>query len=314
MSKKILAVLFAPIFALALSGCDKLSNKKTEENKDKINVVVSIYPLKEFTEAVGGDKVKVTSLVPEGVEPHDFEPKPKDMEILTKSHLFVINGLGMEEWLDKVYETVSSNKDINMINTSKGADIISLKDNDLQDDKDDHGEDEHEELEYDPHIWLSLKEAKVQSKNIKDALIAIDGENKDYYENNYNVFSGKLDDLYKEYKAKFEGVGNKNFVTGHWAFGYLCRDFNLTQKGISGLKAEGEPTPQKMKSLVEYAKANNIKVIFNEKLASPKVSETLAKEVGARVEKIYTVESHEDNKGYLEMMKENLEKIYTSLK
>lgn len=288
------------IMSVTLAAC---SNKQPENNisvnnkevESRISVVVSFNPLKEFAEVIGGDKVSVKVIVPEGSEPHDFEPKPRDMESINNANIFVYNGLGMESWIDKTLNSID-NKNLVSVDASKGTDVIKSNN------------------QADPHIWLSLKEAKIEANNIKEALIKVDAANKDYYEKNYNDFSGKLDNLYNEYKVKFDSISNKNFVAGHAAFAYLCRDFGLDQNSVEDVFAEGEPTPKKMKDLVDYCIVNNIDVVFMEELASPKVSETLAKEVGAHIEKIYTIESREDNKDYLESMKYNLEKIYTSLK
>ena len=156
--------------------------------------------------------------------------------------------------------------------------------------------------------------AKIEAKNIKDALVKADPSNKDYYEKNYSEFASKLDVMINDYKEKFNEAPNKNFVTGHAAFAYFCRDFNLQQNSVENVFAEGEPTPKRMQDLIDYCKQNNVKTIFMEEMASPKVSETLAKEVNAKVEKIYTGESEEDGKDYIQSMKENLDKVYESLK
>ena len=123
----------------------------------------------------------------------------------------------------------------------------------------------------------------------------------------------ELESLYNEYKEKFDNLSTKDFVTGHAAFGYLCRDFRLQQKSVENLFAEGEPTPKQLEQLVTFCKENNIKTVFSESLASPKVSETLAKEVGAEVVPILTLESNEDDKSYVEAMRYNLEEIYKCL-
>lgn len=295
MFKKLMLIFILAAVTVGLSACSnqKASTAEAKANNN-IDVVVSFNPMKEFAEAIGKDKINVKVVVPEGTEPHDFEPKPRDMESISKAKVFIYNGLGAETWVDKTLSALN-NKSLITVEASKGADLIKTTD-------------------YDPHTWLSLKEAKVETKNIKDALVKADPNNKDFYEKNYEDYSKKLDELYSEYKAKFDTVKNKNFVTGHAAFAYLCRDFGIEQKSVEDMFAEGEPTPQKMKELTDFAKANNIKTIFMEELASPKVSETLAKEVGAKVEKIYTIESKEDNKDYIQSMKDNLEKIYESLK
>jgi zinc transport system substrate-binding protein len=313
MFKKFSVALASLLIVGALSGCTNKSDSTKENvdsNNDKISVVVSFNPLKEFAEAVGKDKINVISIVPDGMEAHDFEPKAKDMEKISKSKVFVYNGLGMESWVDDSLAAVD-NKDLIVVDSSKN--VITIK-NEEEEEEAHEGEEEDEHGEFDPHIWLSLKEAKVQALNIKDALVKSDETNKDFYEKNYTEFAGKLDELYNEYAEKFKGVSNKHFVTGHAAFAYLCRDFGLEQNSVEDVFAEGEPTPKKLKELTEYSKEKNIKVIFMEELASPKVSETLANEVGAKVQAIYTLESKEENKDYLQSMRENLENIYTSMK
>jgi zinc transport system substrate-binding protein len=217
----------------------------------------------------------------------------------------------MEEWVEKTLDAVK-NKNLNILVASDNMDPI--KNTDEHEGGDEHEEEGHEHGEFDPHTWLSLQSAKIEAENIKNALVKVDEANKDFYEDNYKKFAAELDTLYNDYKAKFDSVSNKVFVTGHAAFGYLCRDFGLEQNSVEDVFAEGEPTPQKLEKLIEYSKTHKVKTIFMEELASPKVSETLAKEVGATVEKIYTIESKEDNKNYIESMKDNLEKIYKSLK
>lgn len=292
--KKIISLIAIVILSLSLFGCSGDDVAKKTDSEGKISIVTSIYPLEQFAKMIGGDKVEVKALVGPGLEAHDFDLKPQDTKELMKSNIFVYNGLGMEHWVDDVLETLKST-DVKVVNASEGVNVI--KDGNT----------------VDPHIWLSLKEAEVESKNILNALIEKDPNNKDYYEANYKKLTEEFDGLYNEYKPKFDSLKNKDFVTNHAAFGYLCREFGLTQKSVSGIFADGEPTPQKLKELVNYCKENHIKVIFSESLSEQKTSETLANEVGAKVEKIYTLENVEDDKTYLEAMKYNLETIYNSL-
>jgi len=310
MYRKIIAFFTIFIMLISLSACgnkdySEVSTKTKDDNNskgEKIEVLVSFNPLKEFAEAVGKDKVKVVSIVSGGVEPHDFEPKAKDLENINKGKIFVYNGLGMEPWAEKVLKTIE-NKDVIIVEASKGGNFIKAS----KEEEGTHGE-------YDPHIWLSLKEARVEANNIKEALIKADVANKEYYENNYKDFASKLDNLFNEYDKKFKEVKNKKFVTGHEAFAYICRDFNLEQNSVENMFSEGEPSAKKLKELVDYTRKNNVKTIFAEGNVSPKVSEALANEIGAKVESIYTLENKEDDKDYLQSMRDNLEKIYVSLK
>lgn len=295
MKKKIISGVLAILTGVMLIGCGTKTETATKNIvDDKLNIIVSIYPLKEFTEKIAGDKATVTCLVPDNMEPHDYEPKTKDFETLSKSKIFIYNGLGMETWVDQVNEAIKE-KGVTILDSSTGVEVRK------------------EENAVDPHIWLSVKNAEIQSENIKNTLVKLDEKNKDYYEENYKKFKEELENVYNEYKPKFDTLNKKNFVTGHAAFGYLCRDFGLTQKSVENLFAEGEPTPKQLEDLVKFCKENNIKTVFSESLASPKVSQTLAKEVGAEVVPILTLESKEDDKDYIKAIKYNLDEIYKCL-
>lgn len=296
MKKKIISGALAVITSIMLIGCGTNSDTKTtnDEGNKKVNIMVSVYPLKEFADKIAGDKAEVSCMVPDNMEPHDYEPKTKDFEALIKSDAFIYNGLGLETWVDQV-KSVIGDKELRIVDSSEGVEVRK----------------EGEVI--DPHSWLSLKEAEKQAENIKDTLVEIDEDNKAYYEENYDAFVGELESLYNEYKEKFDNLSTKDFVTGHAAFGYLCRDFGLQQKSVENLFAEGEPTPKQLEQLVTFCKENNIKTVFSESLASQKVSETLAKEVGAEVVPILTLESNEDDKSYVEAMRYNLEEIYKCL-
>ena len=315
MKKKIFLGVLLGLIGSMIIGCGESNDKNAVKNEEtKPSITVSIFPLKEFAEEIAGDKVDINCLVPNNMEPHDYEPKTKDFEKLINSDAFIYNGLGLEEWVEKVNEVIK-NEDVLIVDSSKNVDSIKIEDENHEEEHNHDNEEEHdhEHGAIDPHSWLSLKEAQVQSEAIKDTLIEIDPENKAYYEQNYNEFKQKLDDLYNKYNEKFQTLQNKNFITGHAAFGYLCRDFGLEQKSVENVFGEGEPTPKQLENLVNFCKENNITTIFSESLASPKVSETLAAEVGAKVIPIYTLESQEDNKSYLEAMEYNLNQIYNCL-
>lgn len=297
MFKKLTTLMLFSIMIFSLSACGSNVNSNTN---NKVKVVVSFNAMREFTEAVGGNKVNVITIIPNGIEPHTFEPKIKDFQDLNDAKVFVYNGLGMEKWADKAVQA-ADNKNLVVVNASNG--YKPLKSSSTE-----------EGGEYDPHLWIGLKGAEQEAKNIKDGLIKADPNNKTYYESNCTTFINKIDALYSEYKTKLSALPNKNFVTGHAAFGYLCKDLDLKQNSVEDVFADGEPSSKQMESLITYCKTNNIKTVFVEEMVSPKVSETLAKEVGAAAKKIYTTESKEDNLDYLQATKVNLENIYNSLK
>lgn len=297
MIKKLTGIALA-VCIITVSACSPVQSGKAQPGK--ITVSVTFNALKEFVYAVGGDKVAVSVIIPDGTEPHDFEPKAQDLAALKEADVLVINGLGMEPWAEDA-ANAAGNSNLLIIDASNGVDIIPS------------GEGDSENSQHDPHIWLSLKSAEIESKNITDALVKLDPDNTAYYESNYNAFAGALDALYKDYSEKFEAVTGRNFVTGHAAFAYLCRDFDLNQNSVEDVFAEGEPSAQQLASLIDYCKANGVTTIFSEALENPDVADTLAREAGAQVKPIYTIESVENGKTYLERMEENLKVIYESL-
>lgn len=286
------------LFSFAACGNKESGGKAA----GKVRVSVTFNALSEFVQAVGRDKVEVSTIVPDGTEPHDFEPKAQDLVALSEAQVFVYNGLGMETWAEDAV-TAAENPLLIVIDASKNVEPIVNSD---EEELTEHGQ-------YDPHIWLSIKCAETEVANIKDALVKADPANKDYYEANWADYTAKLESLYNEYAEKFGSVTKKSFVTGHAAFGYLCRDFGLTQKSVEDVFAEGEPSAQQLAELVKYCKESGVTTIFAEEMASPEVSETLASEVGAKVETIYTIESAEDGMSYLERMESNLSRIYESM-
>ena len=294
MKKFLLKASIILMLPIMLIGCGTQSDKNINNGEEKVNVTVSISPIKEFTELIGGDKVKVTSLIADNVEPHDVDLKPRDFEKLTKSELFIYNGLGMEDWLEQVKEQISEDK-IKYVDTSENGNPIKT------------------DGKTDPHQWLSLKEAINQCNNIKNALEEVDPKNKTYYEENYENVKTDFEELYNEYLPKFQSLEHKNFVTSHEAFGYLCRDFGLEQQALNDLFGEGELTAKKIEDLVKYCNDNGVTTIFSEEEDSQKEANTLAKEINGEVKPLYTLETKVEGKSYLEVMKINLEEIYDSM-
>lgn len=318
MKKKLISLGLILGILVSFAGC---GTKDLEENNgEKLRVGVTINPLKDFAEAIGGDKVEVFSIIPDGSDAHSFDPKPKDLKDLLNTNIFIYNGLQMEEWIDSVLGTIEG-QDVKVVEASQGIDTITIaeEEHNHEEEGNDHENEEandhdHDHGGVDPHVWLSLGNAVIEAENIKNAFVEVDPENKDYYEANFEKLKSDFTSLYDEYKDKFKDVTNKNFVTGHAAFAYLCKDFGLTQNSIADVFGEGELTAKNLEALINYCKENEVKTIFSESTASEKEAETLAKEVGAKVVKIYSLETKEDNKSYLEGMKYNLETIYNSLK
>lgn len=308
---KLISLAISIIMTLSLiSGC---SNEKQVTENGKLMVYTSFYPLYDLTSKIGGDKVNVTNMVPTGTEPHDWEPTPKDMGAISNADLLVYNGLGMEQWIDKVTGAVSNDKLI-LVEASKGVDLITSH----SEHKEKHFDEEEHNHDVDPHIWTSIKNAIIEMENIKNALCQADSDNSAYYEENFKKYKAEFEALDKEFSDFTSSCKNKNIVVAHEAFSYLCRDYGLNQIAINGLSAESEPDPARMAEIVKFAKENNIKVIFFEELVSPKLAEVIASEIGAETMVINPLEGLSDEElangdDYLSVMRKNLEALKKAL-
>lgn len=300
MMKKLTACFLCLFTVLSFSACGGQKQQNTEGGKIKVSV--SFNAMKEFAEAVGGEKVEISTIVPDGMEPHDFEPKAGDIAALGNARVFIVSGFGMETWAEKTV-AAANNKDLVSVEASKGAEPIrNTESGEIKE----HGQ-------YDPHLWISLKGAEIEVKNIRDGLCRADPADAAYFNKNCADYTAQLENLYTEYRAKFGAAKRKSFVTGHAAFAYLCRDFGLEQNSVEDVFAEGEPSAKRLAELVDYCKKNSVRTVFVEQMISPAVSQTLARQVGAKTVTIYTMESSEGGKSYLERMKSNLQAIDGSL-
>ena len=335
--KKILA-LFLSI--LMLTSCaTKPENKEGTSTKEEGKKVVytSFYPIEFATKEIVKDKMEVKSVIPAGVEVHDWEPSLKDMENLKESKLVLINGLELESWIEDAKKVVDNDK---IVDLSDGIDLIKADedDHDQEDDYDheddhdhedehdhDHEEEEghghhhHHHGEFDPHVWLSLRNFQIVSKNICEAVSNVDPENKEFYEKNYEEFKNKLDELDKKYAGEFEKNKGKHIIVPHEAFGYMARDYGLVQIPIENLTSDSEPDLKTIADIVDTAKSEEIKTVFYEDEDSGKVPQTIAKEIGGKAMPIHTLEfitdeQEKNGENYLTMMEENFKNILESFK
>lgn len=263
-------------------------------NEGGIKVYTTFYPLFDFAEKIGGNKVNVENLVPPGVEPHDFEPSPRQIANLSDGDVFVYLGDPMDPWAQKVSKDLQE-KGVKVLEAGKGL----MEDND-------------------PHIWLDPIIAKELSQRIFEVLAEADEVNREFYEGNLVALNGEFDQLHEEFKEGLANIVRKDVVMAHAALGYLAKRYDLNQIPITGLSPQEEPSPRKMAELVELVRERDIKYIFFEVLASPKFSETIANEVGAGLLVFnpvggLTSEEIQSGEDYFSIMRRNLESLKTAL-
>ncbi|MDQ0878415.1 zinc transport system substrate-binding protein [Paenibacillus sp. V4I3] len=311
------SLAFTVLSAALLSGC--ASN--TASSDGKLNVVTSFYPMYEFTKQVAGDHANVIALIPPGAEPHDWEPSAKDMKQLKNANVFVYNGI-VEGWAEQALKS-AENKNRVVVEASKGIELMEgLAEEEHEEDhkKEDknHKEEAHGDKILDPHVWLTPVLAVQEVEAIVIGLTQADPAHKEDYRKNADAYIGKLKALDESFKTGLTNVKRKEFVTQHAAFGYLAKEYGLTQVPIAGLSPEEEPAPDKMADIIKFAKDNKVQTIFFETLVDPKVANTIAKEVGAKTAVLNPLEGLTDddkkkNLDYIGVMTNNLEALKKAL-
>ena len=345
--KKIYRILLLALMIGVASGCTRqnndVNNQKVQEQKEKSDdksteksdskkLYVSFYPIEYMAKEIAKDKIEVVNVMPKGATVHDWEPTAQDIKNLSDSKMLIVNGLGLEGWLEDVK---SSLKNTEIVDSSTNIDKIKAEedhDHDHEEHDHDHDHEEkghdhyHEEKEhghdhehhhhgeFDPHVWMSLKPARLHMKNVYEAIIKFDSENKDFYEKNYKELDKKFEELDKKYAEVLAPQKDKYFIVPHEAFGYLARDYEIKQVPIEGINSDSEPDLNKMKELTNFAKSHKINTVFYEMGESDKIANSLAKEINAKTAGLSTIEAKtqdiEDGKdNYFSLLEKNLDAI-----
>ncbi|KAA9007507.1 zinc ABC transporter substrate-binding protein [Paenibacillus spiritus] len=315
-----LPVLLLLLLVLVLPGCGAGSRSAIVEGK--VNVVTTFYPIYEFAKEIGGDDAHIINLLPTGVEPHDWTPRSQDIANTSKAQLFLYNGAGLEGWVPNFLKGLSGDSWVQAVEVSRGIELITSGEDDGHDHESGEAEDAAhtgtDTLHTDPHTWVSPKSALIMAANIKDSLIKADPAHRGGYEQRYQVLESKLKALDAEFASTLSGLPKKEIVVSHQAFGYLCRDYGLTQHAIMGLSPDAEPRAQDLVKLAKKVKAEKIRYIFFEELVSDRLAKTLAGEAGVKTLVLNPVEGLTDKQKkngdtYFTLMSSNLQNLVLAL-
>jgi zinc transport system substrate-binding protein len=286
-----LVTLFLIGFLIVILG----GNQSVHASIKAIQVVASISPLADLVTQVGGGRVNVHLLVPNGVSPHTFDPKPSDIKKLEQADLFVIVGLGLEMFAYDMAQAVGNS--LELIEVGKEIETIN-----------DHEENSHEHQFGNPHVWVSLPNLSILAESVAEALIKIDPDNKEIYLKNAQSYIEQCQQLDRWFSEKIKNSKTRHFIAAHSAWDYLARDYNLVQIGVIEEKPGEEPSPKKIKTLIDDLKSSENPVIFAEPQLSQKAAQILAQETGVKVIILDPLGLYPDVP-FLETMKDNLEKI-----
>ena len=286
--------------ALLLSGCGSTSSSAEVGT----SVVASFYPLAEAASRVGGDLVSVQNLTPPGVEPHDLELAPDDIEAIANADVIVYLGGGFQPAVEDALAEAEHAVTVDALDAvATNAAPASEAD---------------EGLTVDPHVWLDPARYEEIVRSVSAALSEADPANEATYAANAEAYIGQIAALDEEFRVGLSDCERITIVTSHEAFGYLADAYGLTQVGILGLSPEAEPDPRRLAELRDLVQREGVTTIFAEELVSPKVAETLASEAGVQVAVLNPIESLTDaqeraGEDYLSLMRENLDTLRRAL-
>lgn len=332
--KKIITLMLVAVLAVcALSGCG--TSKSGEDTKDKkIKVVTTIFPEYDWVMQILGDKADkadVTMLLDKGVDLHSYQPSTADIAKISEADVFIYVGGESDEWVEDVLKQ-AKNKNLKVINL---MDVMGDKAKEeevkegMQPEEEEHAEEakdgkEEEEVEYDEHVWLSLKNAKIFTKKIADVLSEVDKDNAKTYQANYESYAKKLDDLDKKYAEAVASAKNKTLVFGdRFPFRYLVNDYGLDYyAAFVGCSAESEASFETVTFLAKKIDELGLNNVLTIEGKNHKIAKTVVDNTKNKDQKVLTMDSMQsttakdvkDGASYLGIMEKNLEVLKEALK
>ena len=300
---------FVVFVVLAVAACETgggsaspgASSAAVTPGHDALKVVTTTTVFADIVQNVGGSRVAATSIIPPGVGPEDYEPKPDDAKKLADAELIVSNGVGLDDFLDKLLASGSGGQTPHLV-LGDGIPVLTV------------------DGEQNPHFWLDPTLVKrYYLPAIAGALAELDPDGKATFDANVASYGAQLDALDTELKGKVDTIpaANRKLVTFHDAFPYFARHYGFELIGVILDNVGQDPSAADLAALVEKVKAAGVKAVFSEAQFSPKLSETLAQEAG-----ITTVVTtlYNDALGpapadtYLGLMRWNVDQIVAALK
>jgi ABC-type Zn uptake system ZnuABC Zn-binding protein ZnuA len=303
MEQKMIKTRLLPIFtlcAIILSACQSTPTPNTAKPQS-IKVVAVESFLADIAQNVAGDRFTVTSLIPINVEPHAYEPTPRDVAQISECNVLIINGGGIEQWVDPLLKNTGGEH--LLIESSKGLPSRT-------------------QGEIDPHFWLDPSKVVTYVENIRDGFIQIDPQGKATYTTNASVYISKLKELDTWVKTQIDLIPaeKRMLVTNHESFGYFADRYGFKIIGtiIPSVSTEASPSAQQMAALIDQIRASKSTAIFLETGTNADLAKQIASETGAKIITDLYTHSLTNSDGpaptYLQMIKSDVNTIVTALK
>ena len=277
----------AGLMSLGLAGCRRTA---PAQDTDRLPVVVSIAPLADLVEQVGGQRVQVTQMVPLGSNPHTYEPTPAQMEAVSQARLLVLNGAGLEHWAEDVVQA-AQNPDLRVVRLAEGLPL----------------------LDRNPHLWLNPRLMMRYADKVADALAALDPAGATTYRQQAEAYKAQLADLDADIRAALAEVPSRKVVTLHPAWDYFAQEYGLEVVGVIQPTPGQEPSPAAIAALVAQMRAEGVTVVIVETQPTPPAARVVADEAGARVVYMEPLGGPPPLDSYLGLMRTNVQALVEAL-
>ncbi len=303
MHKKYISISLLLLAVVALIRWGIVSRGEMPHDEQKLQVAASFYPLYFLADEIAGDVAHVFTIIPAGAEPHEYEPSAQDIARMYESDMLIVNGAGIEPWLEDVSKNIDTERTAIIVAGEPLATERMIE--------------EGEEVA-DPHVWLDPVLVQEMVSRIADGFVSRDPDRGALYLANAEALRAKLASLDVDYRRELSMCEQHTIVTSHAAFGYLALRYGFDQIAVTGVSPEAEPSSQELGEIVDFVKENGIKYIFFETLVSPKLAQVLAKEAGADTLVLNPLEGLTANeltsgKNYLTEMRANLKNLKIAL-
>jgi ABC-type Zn uptake system ZnuABC Zn-binding protein ZnuA len=268
MGRRRVGLVAVCLAALVVAGCSASGGGAGGDRTGgggRLRVVATTTQVADLAANVGGDRVQVTSLLKPGIDPHDYEPSPADIDAIAHADLVLENGVGLEAWLGDTID--SSGFDGPVADTSQGVRLRMVG------------------CPPDPHIWQNPRNAERMAANIERGLAAADPSAATTFQANLAAYTRQLQALDSEIQRQIDSLANKKLVTNHDAFGYYIDRYRLQLVGsvIPSFDTSAELSGRDIRDLVAKIKATRVKAIFSETSLPPRTAETIGREAGVKV-------------------------------
>lgn len=294
---------------IALLLVSVLSTRTLADASEKLEVVASFSILADFIEEIGGDRVSVTSLVGADSDAHVYEPTPRDVQKVTAAGVIVVNGLGLEGWLNRLLEASGAKAPV----TEASAGVAAIEPTEHEEESD------HELDAQDPHAFQSISNAMVYVKNITEALCKAAPGDCDVFKTNSAGYTAKLRALDEEVRRAVEKIpaDRRRIITSHDAFGYFADEYGISFLAPEGVSTDAEASAADVAKLIQQIREQRASALFVENISDKRLIEQIARETGLKVSGVLFSDALSTEPGpaatYIDLMRHNVRTILSAI-